>query len=110
MFRIAGGRLVGLRMFSVCSIPSGPTDILIRLGYSWQLTLTEGGMNYLYTMCQYPVKDKSTALLSVLGVGFALASIAVTIRVAGRIMGSTLGLDDVAIVLSMVSLLASRFR
>ncbi|KAL4962949.1 CFEM domain-containing protein [Aspergillus stella-maris] len=59
------------------------------------------GMNYLYATCQYPVKDDTTALISVLGAGFALASIAVTIRVVGRVMGSTLGLDDVAIMLSM---------
>ncbi|KAL4940970.1 hypothetical protein BDV06DRAFT_223572 [Aspergillus oleicola] len=59
------------------------------------------GMKYLYVRCQYPIKDETTTSLSVLGVGFALASIAVIIRVAGRIMGSTLGLDDVAIMLSM---------
>lgn len=60
-------------------------------------------MNFLYTSCDYPVTVDNNVYPGILIAGIVLSSLAVTLRIAGRLIGSKLGLDDAVAALSLVS-------
>lgn len=60
-------------------------------------------MKFLYTSCDYPVTVEDNVYPAILVAGIVLSSLAVTLRIAGRLIGSKLGLDDAVAALSLVS-------
>ncbi|KAL4965827.1 uncharacterized protein BDV14DRAFT_189365 [Aspergillus stella-maris] len=69
--------------------------------------LPASSIRTFYTVCDYPVIVTSDFLFGMLVAGIIVSSISVTLRIGARLMGSRLGLDDGAIVLSLVFALAS---
>ncbi|KAL4879257.1 hypothetical protein BJY04DRAFT_220375 [Aspergillus karnatakaensis] len=61
---------------------------------------------FLYDTCDYPVTVDNKVFPVVLTTGIILSAIAVTLRIAGRLIGSKLGFDDGVAVLSLVVALA----
>ncbi|KAL2843419.1 hypothetical protein BJX68DRAFT_257454 [Aspergillus pseudodeflectus] len=55
----------------------------------------------LYETCDYPVMDDNSVFPAVTIAGAIFSTIAVALRIAGRLLGSRLGLDDAVIVLSL---------
>ncbi|KAL4869863.1 hypothetical protein BDV12DRAFT_70191 [Aspergillus spectabilis] len=63
-------------------------------------------MRFLYTTCDYPVTVENDVFPAVLIVGIILSTLAVTLRIAGRLIGSKLGLDDAVALLSLAVVVA----
>ncbi|KAL2867365.1 CFEM domain-containing protein [Aspergillus lucknowensis] len=63
-------------------------------------------MRLLYETCDYPVTVANDVFPAVIVAGVTLSSIAVTLRIAGRLIGSRLGLDDAVIMLSLAAAVA----
>ncbi|CEL08172.1 hypothetical protein ASPCAL11324 [Aspergillus calidoustus] len=60
----------------------------------------------LYDACDYPVVDDNSVFPSVAIAGAVFSTVAVGLRIAGRLLGSRMGLDDAVIALSLVAALA----
>ncbi|KAL2845944.1 hypothetical protein BJY01DRAFT_177308 [Aspergillus pseudoustus] len=63
-------------------------------------------MRFLYDTCDYPVVVDNKVFPAIIIAGIVLASVAVTLRISGRLIGSRLGLDDAVILLSMATAIA----
>ncbi|KAJ0413462.1 hypothetical protein BJY00DRAFT_319763 [Aspergillus carlsbadensis] len=63
-------------------------------------------MRYLYDTCDYPVVVDNKIYPVVAIGGGMMSTLAVSLRIAGRLIGSRLGLDDIAILISQVVVLA----
>ncbi|BCS21922.1 CFEM domain-containing protein [Aspergillus puulaauensis] len=63
-------------------------------------------MKFLYTSCDYPVTVEDNVYPAILVAGIILSSLAVTLRIAGRLIGSKLGLDDAVAALSLAHAIA----
>lgn len=62
-----------------------------------------GSMKFLYTSCGYPVTVEDNVYPAILVAGIVLSSLAVALRIAGRLIGSKLGVDDAVAAISLVS-------
>ncbi|KAL3485491.1 hypothetical protein BJX62DRAFT_38238 [Aspergillus germanicus] len=63
-------------------------------------------VRFLYDTCDYPVVVDNKVFPGIVIAGIILSSIAVTLRITGRLIGSRLGLDDAVIVLSLATTLS----
>ncbi|KAL2814124.1 hypothetical protein BJX63DRAFT_204536 [Aspergillus granulosus] len=63
-------------------------------------------MRFLYDTCEYPIVVDNKVFPAIIIAGIVFSSLAVTLRISGRLIGSRLGLDDAVITLSLVCALA----